>query len=45
MFLASPNPPLGKNLDRDYLEATCANASGLVLIDEAYVDFSDDNHL
>ena len=45
IFLASPNPPLGKHLERDYLEATCANASGLVLIDEAYVDFSDDNHL
>ncbi len=45
IFLASPNPPLGKHLDRDYLEATCANASGVVLIDEAYVDFSDDNHL
>ncbi|MDJ0562117.1 MAG: aminotransferase class I/II-fold pyridoxal phosphate-dependent enzyme, partial [Microcystis sp. M53599_WE4] len=45
IFLASPNPPVGKHLDRNYLEATCANASGLVLIDEAYVDFSDDNYL
>jgi histidinol-phosphate aminotransferase len=45
IFLASPNPPLGKHLHREYLEETCARASGIVLIDEAYVDFSDDNHL
>ncbi|PSF34557.1 histidinol-phosphate transaminase [Aphanothece hegewaldii CCALA 016] len=45
IFLASPNPPLGKHLNREYLEETCKNASGIVLIDEAYVDFSDDNHL
>lgn len=45
IFLASPNPPLGKHLNRQYLEETCKNASGIVLIDEAYVDFSDDNHL
>ncbi len=45
IFLASPNPPLGKNLNREYLEETCKQAQGLVLIDEAYVDFSDDNHL
>jgi histidinol-phosphate aminotransferase len=45
IFLASPNPPLGKHLHRQYLEETCARASGVVLIDEAYVDFSDENHL
>lgn len=45
IFLASPNPPLGKHLHREYLEETCARASGVVLIDEAYVDFSDENHL
>ncbi|MBR8831392.1 MAG: Histidinol-phosphate aminotransferase [Chroococcopsis gigantea SAG 12.99] len=45
IFLASPNPPLGKNLNRAYLEETCKQAQGIVLIDEAYVDFSDDDHL
>lgn len=44
IFLASPNPPLGKHLNRQYLEETCKKASGIVLIDEAYVDFSDENH-
>jgi histidinol-phosphate aminotransferase len=45
IFLASPNPPLGKHLHRQYLEETCANAPGIILIDEAYVDFSSENHL
>ncbi|WP_124974187.1 histidinol-phosphate transaminase [Aphanothece sacrum] len=45
IFLASPNPPVGKHLNREYLEKTCEEATGVVLIDEAYVDFSEDNHL
>lgn len=45
IFLASPNPPKGQHLNRDYLEETCAQATGVVLIDEAYVDFSESNHL
>jgi histidinol-phosphate aminotransferase len=45
IFLASPNPPVGQHLNRNYLEETCAKATGVVLIDEAYVDFSEDNHL
>ncbi len=45
IFLASPNPPVGKHLNREYVEETCAKASGIVVIDEAYVDFSDYNHL
>lgn len=45
IFLASPNPPLGKHLNRQYLEETIQNAQGIVLIDEAYVDFADYNHL
>ncbi|MEA5534936.1 histidinol-phosphate transaminase [Crocosphaera sp. XPORK-15E] len=44
VFLASPNPPLGKHLNREYLEETCKQATGIVLIDEAYIDFSDENH-
>ncbi|MDJ0509382.1 MAG: histidinol-phosphate transaminase [Crocosphaera sp.] len=44
IFLASPNPPLGKHLNRQYLQETCKKASGVVLIDEAYVDFSDEDH-
>ncbi len=44
IFVASPNPPLGKHLNRQYLKETCEQATGVVLIDEAYVDFSDENH-
>lgn len=44
IFLASPNPPVGKHLNREFLRETCAQANGVVLIDEAYVDFSDENH-
>ncbi len=44
IFLASPNPPVGKHLNREFLRETCAQAKGVVLIDEAYVDFSDENH-
>ncbi len=45
IFLASPNPPLGKHIKWEYMEETCAKATGMVLIDEAYVDFADYNHL
>ncbi len=45
IFLASPNPPLGKHLNRQYLKETCNKAKGVVLIDEAYVNFSDRDHL
>ncbi len=45
IFLASPNPPLGKHIKREYIEETCAKAERIVLIDEAYVDFADYDHL
>ena len=44
IFVASPNPPLGQHLNRQYLAETCEKASGVVLIDEAYIDFSDEEH-
>lgn len=44
IFLASPNAPLGKHLHREFLVQTCAEAPGMVLIDEAYIDFSDEDH-
>ena len=44
IFVASPNPPLGKHLNRESLKETCEQATGIVLIDEAYVDFSDEDH-
>ncbi|MBJ7899365.1 MAG: histidinol-phosphate transaminase [Cyanobacteria bacterium RI_101] len=44
LFLASPNPPVGKHLNKDFLRATCARHPGIVLIDEAYIDFGDEDH-
>ncbi len=44
LFLASPNPPKGTHINRDVLRQTCAQAQGIVLIDEAYGDYSDENH-
>ena len=44
IFLASPNPPKGKELNREFLRKTCAEAQGIVVIDEAYGDFSDQDH-
>ncbi|AGF51549.1 histidinol phosphate aminotransferase [Synechocystis sp. PCC 6803] len=44
IFLASPNPPKGKHLNREFLWQTCAQAEGVVVIDEAYGDFSDEDH-
>ncbi|MFM7383955.1 MAG: pyridoxal phosphate-dependent aminotransferase, partial [Microcystaceae cyanobacterium] len=41
---ASPNAPIGSHLNREYLAETCAQATGIVLIDEAYIDFSDETH-
>jgi histidinol-phosphate aminotransferase len=45
IFLASPNPPLGKHIKKEYIEKTIQNTEAIVLIDEAYVDFADYNHL
>ena len=44
IFLASPNPPKGKELNREFLWQTCEQARGIVVIDEAYGDFSDQDH-
>ncbi len=44
IFLASPNAPVGNHLDREFLAQTCAQSQGIVLIDEAYIDFSDQDH-
>ena len=40
-----PNPPVGNCFDRKNVAAFCAKAKGLVLIDEAYVDFAENNCL
>ncbi len=39
-LLSNPNSPSGTLLSREQVEAVVARAEGLVLVDEAYVDFS-----
>jgi histidinol-phosphate aminotransferase len=40
-FLTQPNAPTGVNYPRDAVADFCRNFPGVVLIDEAYVDFAD----
>lgn len=41
IFLCSPNNPTGNNLPREEMIKVLENFDGLVIIDEAYKDFSD----
>jgi histidinol-phosphate aminotransferase len=41
LFLCSPNNPTGNDLDRETVENIITNFNGIVVIDEAYIDFSD----
>lgn len=40
-LIASPNNPTGRALDRDRLDQLIDNATGLVVIDEAYAEYHD----
>lgn len=40
IFICSPNNPTGNNMNRDDIELIINNFSGLVIIDEAYINFS-----
>ncbi|MEW6468583.1 MAG: histidinol-phosphate transaminase [Bacteroidota bacterium] len=40
IFLCSPNNPTGNSLDRSDIEFVLNNFSGIVVIDEAYINFS-----
>ncbi|MCH8205211.1 MAG: histidinol-phosphate transaminase [Candidatus Hydrogenedentes bacterium] len=42
-FFARPNPPSGTCVPRADVERFCESFDGLVVIDEAYVDFADDD--
>ncbi len=43
MYICSPNNPTGNALSRDAIRKVVDNAPGWVVIDEAYVDFAEDN--
>ncbi len=40
IFLCSPNNPTGNSLNRDHIEYIVNNFNGIVVLDEAYIDFS-----
>lgn len=41
LFLCSPNNPTGNNLRREDMERVVATYPGIVVVDEAYIDFTD----
>ena len=40
IFICSPNNPSGNSINRDDIETILANFNGLVVIDEAYINYS-----
>jgi len=40
IFICSPNNPTGNSINRDDIETILANFNGLVVIDEAYINYS-----
>ena len=42
-FLTSPNAPLGFLFDNDYIEELAQRCTGVLVVDEAYIDFTDIN--
>src|SRR6185437_7757578 len=40
IFVCSPNNPTGNSINREDIETLLANFSGLVIVDEAYINFS-----
>lgn len=44
-FLTSPNAPLGFSFSNDYIRELAQGFKGIVVVDEAYADFAEDNAL
>ncbi|MGY3212081.1 histidinol-phosphate transaminase [Mucilaginibacter sp. HD30] len=40
IFICSPNNPTGNSINRDDVETLSANFNGLIVVDEAYINFS-----
>lgn len=40
MFICSPNNPTGNSLDREDIETLLANFNGIVVVDEAYINYA-----
>lgn len=45
LFLCSPNNPTGNRLNSDEIEMACRRWDGLVVVDEAYVEFAENPSL
>ena len=45
LFLCSPNNPTGNSFDINYLAGLIKNFNGVVVVDEAYIDFSSKKSL
>ncbi len=41
LFICSPNNPTGNSFKKEYVEKLLGSFNGLVVIDEAYIDFSE----
>ncbi len=44
-FLVNPNAPLGFTYPMDFIEDLARRCSGMLVVDEAYADFADENAL
>jgi histidinol-phosphate aminotransferase len=44
-FLTNPNAPLGFTYSQDYIAALAGRLSGMLVIDETYADFAEENSL
>lgn len=42
MFICSPNNPTGNLITKDYIIRICKGFRGIVVVDEAYIDFATD---
>ena len=42
-FITTPNAPSGRGYGTDELESLCRSMKGVVILDEAYVDFAEEN--
>jgi histidinol-phosphate aminotransferase len=42
IFICSPNNPSGNKMDREAIRKILSGFNGLVVVDEAYIDFSDE---
>lgn len=45
IFLCSPNNPTGNDLNRDVVEEIITRYDGIVIVDEAYIDFSNNESM